>query len=161
MEAIRNTGLQDKARFYQASTSEMYGKVQEIPQTETTPFYPRSPYGVAKLYGYWIVKNYRESYNMHASNGILFNHESERRGITFVTRKITVGLAKILAGIKENIYLGNNDSIRDWGHAYDYVRGMWAMVQQDEGDDYVLATNKVYSVRQFEGFFEHCHTFQK
>lgn len=149
LEAIRNCGLMPITRFYQASTSEMYGKVREIPQTELTPFHPRSPYGVAKLYSYWIVKNYRESYDFHASNGILFNHESERRGVTFVTRKITVGLAKILAGKEEFITLGNIDAQRDWGHAYDYVRGMWKMLQQDTPDDYVLATNQAVSVRSF------------
>ena len=149
LEAIRCSGLQEKTRFYQASTSELYGKVQEVPQTETTPFYPRSPYGVAKLYGYWIVKNYRESYNMFACNGILFNHESPRRGPTFVTRKITRGLNMILKGEIEDLVLGNLDAKRDWGHARDYVEGMWRMLQGQKADDYVLATNKFYSVRDF------------
>ena len=147
LEAIRCSGLQEKTRFYQASTSELYGKVQEVPQTETTPFYPRSPYGVAKLYGYWIVKNYRESYNMFACNGILFNHESPRRGPTFVTRKITRGLNMIIKGERDDLVLGNLDAKRDWGHARDYVEGMWRMLQKDKADDYVLATNKFYSVR--------------
>jgi GDPmannose 4,6-dehydratase len=149
LEAIRCSGLQEKTRFYQASTSELYGKVQEVPQTETTPFYPRSPYGVAKLYGYWIVKNYRESYNMFACNGILFNHESPRRGPTFVTRKITRGLNMIIKGERDDLVLGNLDAKRDWGHARDYVEGMWRMLQKDKADDYVLATNKFYSVRYF------------
>ena len=138
-----------EARFYQASTSELYGLVQEIPQKETTPFYPRSPYGVAKLYGFWIVKNFRESYGMHASNGILFNHESERRGKTFVTRKITTNLAQIAVGTREVLKLGNLDAQRDWGYAKDYVEMMWMMMQQEEADDYVVATGKMYSVRQF------------
>ena len=138
-----------EARFYQASTSELYGKVQEIPQKETTPFYPRSPYGVAKLYGFWIVKNYRESYGLHASNGILFNHESERRGKTFVTRKITVALARIAAGLQEVLKLGNIDSLRDWGYAKEYVEMMWMMMQQEVADDYVVATGKMYTVREF------------
>ena len=149
LEAIRCSGLQEKTRFYQASTSELYGKVQEVPQSETTPFYPRSPYGVAKLYGYWIVKNYRESYGMFACNGILFNHESPRRGPTFVTRKITRGLNMILKGEIENIVLGNLDAKRDWGHAKDYVEGMWRMLQVDKSDDYVLSTNEFHSVREF------------
>ncbi len=138
-----------EAHFYQASTSELYGLVQEIPQKETTPFYPRSPYGVAKLYGFWIVKNFRESYGMHASNGILFNHESERRGKTFVTRKITTNLAQIAVGTRDVLKLGNMDAQRDWGYAKDYVEMMWMMMQQDEPDDYVVATGKMYSVRQF------------
>ena len=149
LEAIRITGIQDKVRFYQASTSELYGKVQEIPQTEKTPFYPRSPYGVSKLYSFWIVKNYREAYNMFACNGILFNHESPRRGPRFVTRKITRGLNMILNGERNNLIMGNIDAKRDWGHAKDYVYGMWLMLQQDKPDDYVLATNKQYSVRLF------------
>jgi GDPmannose 4,6-dehydratase len=138
-----------EAHFYQASTSELYGLVQEIPQKETTPFYPRSPYGVAKLYGFWIVKNFRESYGMHASNGILFNHESERRGKTFVTRKITTNLAQIATGQREVLKLGNMDAQRDWGYAKDYVEMMWMMMQQQTPDDYVVATGKMYSVRQF------------
>ena len=149
LEAIRSSGLVEKTRFYQASTSELYGKVVETPQTETTPFYPRSPYGVAKLYGYWIVKNYRESYNMFASNGILFNHESPRRGPTFVTRKITKGLNMILKGEKESLVMGNLDAKRDWGHAKDYVEGMWRMLQSDVPDDFVLSTNEMHSVREF------------
>ena len=149
LNAIRSSGLQDITRFYQASTSEMYGKVQEVPQTETTPFYPRSPYGVAKLYSHWITKNYREAYNMYACSGILFNHESPRRGPTFVTRKITIALGKILKGEQEYVTLGNIDSKRDWGHANDYIYGMYLMLQQDEADDYVLSTNKFYSVREF------------
>ena len=149
LEAIRITGIQDKVRFYQASTSELYGKVQEIPQTEKTPFYPRSPYGVSKLYSFWIVKNYREAYNMFACNGILFNHESPRRGPRFVTRKITRGLNMILNGERNNLIMGNIDAKRDWGHAKDYVYGMWLMLQQDKPDDYVLATNKQFSVRLF------------
>lgn len=149
LEAIRSNKLCDKARFYQASTSELYGLVQEIPQKETTPFYPRSPYGVAKLYSYWIVKNYRESYNMFACNGILFNHESERRGHNFVTRKITRGLGKILSGETDKLVMGNIDSERDWGHAKDYVYGMWLMLQQDKPDDFVLATGEKHSVRKF------------
>lgn len=138
-----------EARFYQASTSELYGKVQEIPQTETTPFYPRSPYGVAKLYGFWIVKNYRESYGIHAGNGILFNHESERRGKTFVTRKITIALSKIAAGLQDVLKLGNLDAQRDWGYAKEYVEMMWMMLQQETADDYVVATGKMYTVREF------------
>lgn len=149
LEAIRSSGLIDKTRFYQASTSELYGLVQEVPQRETTPFYPRSPYGVAKLYGYWITKNYRESYNMFACNGILFNHESPRRGPTFVTRKITRGLNMILKGERENLIMGNIDAKRDWGHAKDYVEGMWRMLQADKPDDYVLSTNEFHSVREF------------
>ena len=149
LEAIRSNNLCDKARFYQASTSELYGLVQEIPQKESTPFYPRSPYGVAKLYSYWIVKNYRESYNMYACNGILFNHESERRGHNFVTRKITMGLGKILRGETDRLVIGNIDSERDWGHAKDYVYGMWLMLQQEKPDDFVLATCEKHSVREF------------
>ncbi len=147
LDAIRENGLRSK--FYQASSSEMYGKVQEIPQKETTPFYPRSPYACAKLYGYWITKNYRESYNMFACNGILFNHESERRGETFVTRKITRGLARIKAGLDKKLYLGNLSSIRDWGHAQDYIEAMWLMLQQPEADDYVVATGETHTVREF------------
>ncbi len=149
LEAVRFLGMEKKTRIYQASTSELYGKVQEVPQTETTPFYPRSPYGVAKLYGYWIVKNYRESYGMHASSGILFNHESPRRGETFVTRKITRGLSQVSVGLEDVLYLGNLDAKRDWGHAKDYVEAMWLMLQQDEPDDYVIATGQQYSVRDF------------
>tara|TARA_Y100000992_G_scaffold283312_1_gene232509 strand:- start:319 stop:1356 length:1038 start_codon:yes stop_codon:yes gene_type:complete len=149
LEAIRFSGLMDKTRFYQASTSELYGQVQEVPQTETTPFYPRSPYGVAKLYGYWITKNYREAYNMFACNGILFNHESPRRGPTFVTRKITRGLNMILKGEADKLVMGNIDSLRDWGHAKDYVEGMWQMLQVDKPDDFVLSTNEYHSVREF------------
>lgn len=150
LEATRNCGISlDKIKFYQASTSEMYGKVMEIPQKETTPFYPRSPYAVAKLYGHWIVKNYREAYGMYACSGILFNHESPRRGPTFVTRKITVGLNKILKNQAEILTLGNINALRDWGHAKDYVEGMWLMLQQAEPDDYVLATNENHSVREF------------
>jgi GDPmannose 4,6-dehydratase len=149
LEAVRLLGLESKTRIYQASTSEMYGKVQETPQTETTPFYPRSPYGVAKVYGYWIVKNYRESYGLHASSGILFNHESPRRGETFVTRKITRALSRISTGLQDVLYLGNLNAKRDWGHAKDYVRAMWLMLQQDEPDDYVIATGEQYSVKEF------------
>ena len=149
LEAVRLLGMGDKVRIYQASTSELYGKVQETPQTETTPFYPRSPYGVAKLYGFWIIKNYRESYGMHASSGILFNHESPRRGETFVTRKITRGLSRISVGLQDCLYLGNLDAKRDWGHAKDYARAMWLMLQQDEPDDYVIATGEQYTVREF------------
>jgi GDPmannose 4,6-dehydratase len=149
LEAIRILGMEKTARFYQASTSEMYGMVQEVPQRETTPFYPRSPYGVAKLYGYWITVNYREAYGMHASNGILFNHESPLRGETFVTRKITRAAAAIKLGRQEKLYLGNLDAKRDWGHAKEYVRGMWLMLQQDEPDDYVLATGETVEVREF------------
>lgn len=149
LEAIRLLGFEKKTKFYQASTSEMYGLVQEIPQTETTPFYPRSPYGVAKLYAHWITKNYRESYGIFACSGILFNHESPVRGETFVTKKITRGVAKIHLGLDEKIKLGNLDALRDWGHAKDYVEGMWLMLQQDKPDDYVLATNTQISVREF------------
>ncbi|MCE3228100.1 MAG: GDP-mannose 4,6-dehydratase [Bacteroidetes bacterium] len=149
LEAIRILGLEKKTRFYQASTSELYGLVQEIPQKETTPFYPRSPYGVAKLYGFWITKNYRESYGMYACNGILFNHESPLRGETFVTRKITRGVAKISLGMQEKLFMGNIDSERDWGHAKDYVEGMWRMLQQDQADDFVLATGIKITVREF------------
>jgi GDPmannose 4,6-dehydratase len=149
LEAIRILGLEKKTRFYQASTSELYGLVQEIPQKETTPFYPRSPYGVAKLYGFWITKNYRESYGMYACNGILFNHESPIRGETFVTRKITRAAAKISLGMQEKLFMGNIDSERDWGHARDYVEGMWRMLQQSEPDDYVLATGVKITVREF------------
>jgi GDPmannose 4,6-dehydratase len=149
LEAIRILGLEKKTRFYQASTSELYGLVQEIPQKETTPFYPRSPYAVAKMYAYWIVVNYREAYGMYACNGILFNHESPRRGETFVTRKITRGLANIAQGLEECLYMGNLDALRDWGHAKDYVRMQWMMLQQDQPDDYVIATGVQYSVRQF------------
>src|SRR6218665_2341181 len=149
LEAIRILKLEKKTRFYQASTSELYGLVQEVPQKETTPFYPRSPYGVAKLYGFWITKNYREAYGMYACNGILFNHESPIRGETFVTRKITPGAAKISLGMQEKLFMGNIDSIRDWGHAKDYVEGMWRMLQQDEADDYVLATGVKITVREF------------
>jgi GDPmannose 4,6-dehydratase len=149
LEAIRILKLEEKTRFYQASTSELYGLVQEVPQRETTPFYPRSPYGVAKLYGYWIVVNYREAYGMHASNGILFNHESPLRGETFVTRKITRAAAAIKLGRQERLYLGNLDAKRDWGHAREYVRGMWMMLQQDQPDDYVLATGETTTVRDF------------
>lgn len=148
LEAIRSNKLEKIARFYQASTSELYGKVQEIPQTETTPFYPRSPYGVAKLYAYWIVKNYREAYNMFACNGILFNHGGVRRGHNFVERKITLGLGKILKGEQAHLVMGNLDSIRDIGSAKDYVEGMWLMLQQNEPDDYVLATGKAHSIRE-------------
>ncbi len=149
LEAIRILGLEKKSRFYQASTSELYGLVQEVPQRETTPFYPRSPYGVAKLYGYWITVNYREAYGLHASNGILFNHESPLRGETFVTRKISRAAAAISLGRQEKLYLGNLDAKRDWGHAREYVEGMWLMLQQDEPDDYVLATGETTEVRQF------------
>ena len=149
LEAVRLLGMENKTRIYQASTSEMFGKVQEIPQKETTPFYPRSPYGVAKVYGYWIVKNYRESYGLHASSGILFNHESPRRGETFVTRKITRGLSRISTGQQDILYLGNLNAKRDWGHAKDFVEAMWLMLQQDNPDDYVIATGKQYSVREF------------
>ncbi|MER8839691.1 GDP-mannose 4,6-dehydratase [Mesorhizobium sp. M0913] len=155
LEAIRLLGLKDKTRFYQASTSELYGLVQSVPQNETTPFYPRSPYAAAKLYAYWIVVNYREAYGIHASNGILFNHESPLRGETFVTRKITRAAAAIYLGKQDKLYLGNLDAQRDWGHAREYVRGMWMMMQQDQPDDYVLATGKTTPVRQFvEWVFE-------
>ena len=149
LEAVRLLGMEDQVRIYQASTSELYGLVQEVPQRETTPFYPRSPYGVAKLYGYWIVKNYRESYGLHASSGILFNHESPRRGETFVTRKITRGLSRISTGQQDVLSLGNLDARRDWGHAKDFVEAMWLMLQQDQPDDYVIATGEQYSVRDF------------
>jgi GDPmannose 4,6-dehydratase len=149
LDAVRILEMQDDVRIYQASTSELYGKVQEVPQTETTPFYPRSPYGVSKLYGYWIVKNYREAYGLHASSGILFNHESPRRGETFVTRKITRGLSQISVGLQDILYLGNLDAKRDWGHAKDYVEAMWLMLQQEEPDDYVIATGQQHSVRDF------------
>ncbi len=149
LEAIRILGLEKKTRFYQASTSELYGLVQEIPQKETTPFYPRSPYAAAKMYAYWITVNYCEAYGMYACNGILFNHESPRRGETFVTRKITRGLANIAQGLESCIYMGNLDALRDWGHAKDYVRMQWMMLQQDEPDDFVIATGVQYSVRQF------------
>ena len=156
LEAVRLLGMEDKVRIYQASTSEMFGKVQEIPQTEKTPFYPRSPYGCAKVYGYWITKNYREAYNMYACTGILFNHESPRRGETFVTRKITRGLKAISEGKQTVLYLGNLDAKRDWGHAKDYVRAMWLMLQQDTAEDYVIATGEQYSVREF---IERCAPF--
>ena len=149
LEAIRFLDLEKKARFYQASTSELYGLVQEVPQKETTPFYPRSPYAVAKLYSYWITVNYRESYGLYACNGILFNHESPRRGETFVTRKITRGLANIAQGLEPCLYMGNIDALRDWGHAHDYVRMQWMMLQQDEPNDFVIATGQQYSVREF------------
>jgi GDPmannose 4,6-dehydratase len=149
LEAVRFLGLEEKCRFYQASTSELYGLVQESPQTETTPFYPRSPYAVAKMYAYWITVNYRESYGLHASNGILFNHESSRRGETFVTRKITRGLANIAMGLETCLHMGNIDALRDWGHAKDYVRMQWMMLQQDQPDDFVIATGLQYSVREF------------
>ncbi len=149
LEAVRLLGLEDKTRIYQASTSEMFGKVREVPQRETTPFHPRSPYGVAKVYGYWITKNYREAYGMHASSGILFNHESPRRGETFVTRKITIALKKIANGEQDCLYLGNLNAKRDWGHAKDHVRAMWLMLQQDTADDYVIASGVQYSVREF------------
>ena len=149
LDAVRICGLIDCTRFYQAGTSEMYGLVQEKPQKESTPFYPRSPYGVAKLYGYWITKNYRESYDMFACTGILFNHESPRRGENFVTRKITIGLGKILRGEEKDLVLGNINSLRDWGHARDYVKAMWLMLQQDTPDDYVIATGEEHSVRSF------------
>ncbi|MBU0487514.1 MAG: GDP-mannose 4,6-dehydratase, partial [Bacteroidetes bacterium] len=149
LEAIRLLKLEKKTKYYQASTSELYGKVQEIPQTETTPFYPRSPYAVAKLYAYWISVNYREAYNIFASNGILFNHESPIRGETFVTRKITMAAARILMGLQKTVYLGNLNSKRDWGHAKDYIRGMWMILQHDGPDDFVLATGKTTSIRDF------------
>jgi len=149
LEAMRILKLEDSARFYQASTSELYGKVRETPQSETTPFYPRSPYGVAKLYGYWITVNYREAYGLHASNGILFNHEGPTRGETFVTRKISRAVAAIELGFERRLYLGNLDARRDWGHARDYVEGMWRILQQDRPDDYVLATGEAHSVREF------------
>ena len=146
LEAIRLTGV--KTRFYQASTSELFGKVQEVPQKETTPFYPRSPYGVAKLYSFWAVKNYREAYGLHASNGILFNHESPRRGETFVTRKVTRAASRIKLGLQQELFMGNVDVLRDWGFAGDYVEGMWRMLQQDKPDDYVLATGEMHSVKE-------------
>jgi GDPmannose 4,6-dehydratase len=149
LEAVRFLGLEKTTRFYQASTSELYGLVQETPQSETTPFHPRSPYGVAKLYSYWITVNYREAYGMYACNGILFNHESPRRGETFVTRKITRGLANISQGLEQCLYMGNIDALRDWGHAKDYVRMQWMMLQQDQAEDFVIATGKQYSVREF------------
>ena len=149
LEAVRILGMEDRVRIYQASTSELYGLVQETPQKESTPFYPRSPYGVAKLYGYWIIKNYREAYGMYACSGILFNHESPRRGETFVTRKITRGLSRISVGLQDCLYLGNLDAKRDWGHAKDFVEAMWLMLQQDEPEDFVIATGKQYSVREF------------
>ena len=149
LEAIRFLGLEEKIRFYQASTSELYGLVQEVPQRETTPFYPRSPYAVAKLYSYWITVNYREAHRMYACNGILFNHESPRRGETFVTRKITRGFANIALGLEDCLHMGNIDSLRDWGHAKDYVQMQWLMLQKDEPKDYVIATGKQYSVREF------------
>ena len=149
LDAIRSSGYENKIRFYQASTSELFGKVQEVPQNEKTPFYPRSPYAVAKLYSYWITKNYRESYDMYACNGILFNHESPRRGETFVTRKITKGLSMILNNKRDKLIMGNIDSKRDWGHAKDYVYGMWKILQNETPDDYVLATNEFHSVREF------------
>ena len=156
LEAIRILGMEKRARFYQASTSELYGNVREVPQRETTPFHPRSPYGAAKLYAYWITVNYREAYGMHASNGILFNHESPMRGETFVTRKITRAVAAIELGLQHNLYLGNLDAERDWGHARDYIEGMWMIVQQEEPDDYVLATGEKHSVREFaEKAFAH------
>jgi len=149
LEAIRILGMEKSTRFYQASTSELYGKVQETPQRETTPFYPRSPYAAAKLYAFWITVNYREAYGMHASNGILFNHEGPTRGETFVTRKITRAVAAIEKGLQKTLYLGNLDALRDWGHARDFVEGMWRILQQPEGDDYVLATGEIHSVREF------------
>ena len=149
LEAIRIAGLADKCRIYQASTSELFGLVQEVPQKETTPFYPRSPYGVAKLYGFWIMKNYRESYNMYCCNGILFNHESERRGETFVTRKITLAVARIAQGFQDKLYLGNLNALRDWGYAKDYIECMWLILQQDKPDDFVIATGHYHTVREF------------
>jgi len=149
LNAIKSAGLESKTRFYQASTSELYGKVQEVPQKETTPFYPRSPYGVAKLYSHWITKNYRESYDMFACSGILFNHESPRRGPTFVTRKITIALGNILKGKQDKLVLGNLDAKRDWGHAKDYVEGMWRILQHEQPEDFVLSTNEYHSVREF------------
>ena len=149
LEAVRIAGLTETCRIYQASTSELYGMVQEVPQKETTPFYPRSPYGVAKLYGFWIMKNYRESYNMYCCNGILFNHESERRGETFVTRKITLAAARIAQGFQDKLYLGNLNSLRDWGYAKDYVECMWLILQQEKPDDYVVATGQYHTVRDF------------
>lgn len=156
LDAIKEVGLRDKTRFYQASTSELYGKVQAIPQDETTPFYPRSPYGVAKIYGFWMVINYREAYGIHASNGILFNHESPRRGATFVTRKITIAASRIKLGLQDRLLLGNLNAKRDWGYAPEYTEGMWRMLQQETPDDYVLATGETRTVREFvELAFEH------
>ncbi len=156
LDAIKEVGLRDKTRFYQASTSELYGKVQAVPQDENTPFYPRSPYGVAKIYGYWMVVNYREAYGIHASNGILFNHESPRRGATFVTRKITIAAARIKHGLQDQLLLGNMNAKRDWGYAPEYTEGMWRMLQQEVPDDYVLATNEMHTVREFvEWTFAH------
>mmetsp|Transcript_25843 Transcript_25843/g.60846 ORF Transcript_25843/g.60846 Transcript_25843/m.60846 type:complete len:366 (-) Transcript_25843:108-1205(-) len=156
LQAIRACGLEKRVRFYQASTSELYGMAKEVPQSETTPFYPRSPYAVAKQFAFWILVNYREAYGMYLSNGILFNHESPRRGRTFVTRKITAAVAQIVLGLQKTVYLGNLDAKRDWGHARDYVEGMWRMLQQDEPDDYVLATGETHSVREFvERAFKH------
>ena len=156
LEAVRLLGMEDSVRIYQASTSELYGLIQEVPQTETTPFYPRSPYGVAKLYGFWIIKNYRESYGLHASSGILFNHESPRRGETFVTRKITRGLKAISEGRQNVLELGNLSAKRDWGHARDYTEAMWLMMQQDKPDDYVIATGETHSIRDFlDAAFQH------
>jgi len=149
LDAIRATGLEKQIKFYQASTSELYGKVREVPQSETTPFYPRSPYAVAKQYAFWICVNYREAYGMHCTNGILFNHESPRRGRTFVTRKITTAVARIHENLDKTLYLGNIDAKRDWGHARDYIEGMWMMLQQDTSDDYVLATGETHTVREF------------
>ena len=149
LDAIRSAGMEKTVKFYQASTSELYGKVQEVPQSETTPFYPRSPYAVAKQYAFWILVNYREAYDMHLTNGILFNHESPRRGKTFVTRKITSTVARIHKGLEKTLYLGNIDAKRDWGHARDYVKGMWMMLQQETSDDYVLATGHTTTVREF------------
>jgi GDPmannose 4,6-dehydratase len=149
LEAIRILGMEKKTRFYQASTSELYGLVQEIPQKETTPFYPRSPYAVAKLYAYWITVNYREAYGMYACNGILFNHESKRRGETFVTRKVTRGLSNIAQGLEKCLYMGNIDALRDWGHAKDYIRMQWMMLQQDKPEDFVIATGMQFTVREF------------
>uniref|UniRef100_A0A7S2Y4M7 GDP-mannose 4,6-dehydratase n=1 Tax=Entomoneis paludosa TaxID=265537 RepID=A0A7S2Y4M7_9STRA len=149
LDAVRASGMEKKVRFYQASTSELYGKVQDVPQSETTPFYPRSPYAVAKQYAFWILVNYREAYGMHLTNGILFNHESPRRGRTFVTRKITAAVAAISEGKQKTLFLGNLDAKRDWGHARDYVEGMWRMLQEDEADDYVLATGETHTVREF------------
>ena len=154
LEAIRETGI--RTRFYQASSSEMFGMAQDVPQTERTPFYPRSPYGCAKVFSYWVAVNYRESYGLHISNGILFNHESPRRGETFVTRKITRAVAQIKAGLQDKLYLGNLEAKRDWGYAKEYVEAMWLMLQQDRGDDYIIATNETHSVREFlEAAFEH------
>jgi len=159
LDAIRSCGMTNEVKFYQASTSELYGKVQEVPQSETTPFYPRSPYAVAKQYAFWILVNYREAYGMHLTNGILFNHESPRRGGTFVTRKITTSVARISLGLEKTLFLGNIDAKRDWGHARDYVEGMWRMLQQDESDDYVLATGETHTVREFvEKAFAHVGT---